>query len=291
VLDEIKQARPARLYITADGPRTSRPGEDLKCNETREAVLAAIDWECEVKTLFREHNLGPKEAISSAVDWFFEYEDEGIILEHDCLPANSFFYFVDNMLEKYRDDTRIWLVSGCNLQNGKKWGNASYYFSNLTNGWGIATWKRSWQKYDKDLSRYNSSEVREQLEKIFDHPIIVDCWVEMFEGTKSGKIDTWDYQVTFSHFFNHSINIVPNNNLVSNIGFGDGAENTIDANSVFASVPLEEIDEITHPVYMVPEKQADLNTLMDEFKINERITYLKKHNSYRRRFKRWLKSV
>jgi hypothetical protein len=291
VLKQIKRSKPPRLYITADGPRTTKTGEDRRCEETRKAVMNAIDWNCQVTTLFRDRNLGPKEAISSAITWFFEQEEDGIILEHDCLPANSFFFYCDVLLEKYRDDKRVWLVSGCNFQNGKKWGDASYYFSNLTNGWGWATWRRSWNEYDKELSRYDYKEVRRNLEKIFEQPLIVDRWVQIFEDTKSGKIDTWDYQVTFAHLFSHSVTIAPNINLVSNIGFGELAENTTDSNSPFANVPLEEINEIKHPIFMVPEKSADLSTLIEEFNISEMIKHLKKHNSYRRKIKRWLRSL
>jgi len=289
VLEQIRRARVPRLYIIADGPRRDRLKERQLCTETKEAVMQRIDWECEVNTLFHDENLGPKEAISSAIDWFFDQEEEGIILEHDCLPANSFFKFCDTLLEKYRDDKRIWLISGCNFQNGKKWGDASYYFSNLTSGWGWATWRRSWETYDKTLSKYETHEVRPQLEKLFSHPMIVDTWEEIFEQTKAGKIDTWDYQVTFEHMFSHSMNIMPNSNLVSNIGFGELAENTTDANSMFASVPLEEMTEITHPKYFIPENRADTYLLMEEFGIVNRMRALKKHNSLRRRFKRWIK--
>lgn len=290
VLEQIRQARPRQLYITADGPRATKPGEDVRCNETKAAVLAGIDWDCEVKTLFREQNLGPKEAISSAISWFFEHEPEGIILEHDCLPVNSFFRFCDVLLEKYRSDSRIWLISGSNL-SGKKWGNASYYFSNLTHGWGWATWRRSWQQYDKDLMQYTEEGANHHLHNIFDDPMIIDCWFQLFRDTKAGKINTWDYQATFAHFFNHCINIVPNNNLVSNIGFGEGAENTLDDKSPFANVPLEEITEIEHPVFIVPEKQADMIVIKEKFQIDKRLEYLRKHNSNRRRFKRWLKQL
>jgi hypothetical protein len=289
VFEQIKRAKPDRLYITADGPRTTRPLEDLQCAETKAAVLAEIDWECEVKTLFRDKNLGPKEAISSAINWFFENETEGIILEHDCLPSNSFFMFCDTLLEKYRFDTRIWLISGCNLLKGQKWGEASYYFSQLTNGWGWASWRRSWKDYDKELTQYDVIEVKEKLKNIFDDPLIIDCWVHIFNEVKAGKIDTWDYQAGFTHFFNNCINIVPNNNLVSNIGFGAGAENTQNANSIFASIPLEEIGEIKHPKYILPQKEADRLIMLEEFKLN--INHLRKHNSRRRRFKRWLKHI
>jgi len=294
VLERIKQAKPSRLYLTCDGPRENRATEAEDCSKAKESVMGFIDWECEVHTLFREKNLGPKEAISSAIDWFFQHEEEGIILEHDCLPSMSFFYYCDNLLEKYRNDTRIWLISGFNFDTKKKWGKGSYYFSNLTNGWGWATWKRSWNNYDKNLSQYNADEVREPLQKIFEDPLIVDRWVEIFNETKEGKIDTWDYQVTFSHLFSHSLTIVPNYNLVSNIGFDQFAENTTNANSPFANVPLEELGELVHPKYMVPEKEADYNLLFEEFNIRGKLAemaYLKKHNSYRRRFKRWFKSL
>ena len=156
----------------------------------------------------------------------------------------------------------------------------------MAGGW--ASWRRAWKTYDKDLSRYQEHEVREQLEKVFNDKFLVDCWVNIFLKTKAGKIDTWDYQAGFTHFFNNCVNVVPNNNLVSNIGFGSGAENTLDANSVFANIPTEEIGEITHPNYMLPEKEADRLILMEEFKTIAE--HQKKHNSRRRRLKRWLKS-
>jgi len=291
VLEQIKAAKPARLYLTCDGARATRVGEAEKCLETRQAVLDFIDWKCEVKTLFRDDNLGPKNAISSAITWFFEFEQEGIILEHDCLPATSFFYYCDSLLEKYRFDTRISLVSGFNFRSSKKKGDGSYYFSNLTNGWGWATWRRTWDSYDKDLKKYNVNEIRKPLESIFDNPLIVDRWIELFNDTQSGKIDTWDYQLTFSHLFNHSLTIIPNSNLVSNIGFGDLAENTTDAESPFAAVPLEEVTTLVHPTFMFPQKEADEELLFEEFDLRGKLAYLKKHNSYRRRFKRWLKNV
>jgi hypothetical protein len=287
VLEQIRLAKPERLYLTADGPRPGRTEEALKCAEVKAAVLAGVDWPCEVKTLFRKENLGPKEAVSSAITWFFEHEEEGIILEHDCLPAKSFFWFCDTMLEKYRFDTRVFLISGSNLSR-KKWGDASYYFSQLSNAWGWAIWKRSWTGYDKDLTNLNEQQVTEQLHKVFDDSFIIHCWVRNFLLLRSGQVNTWDYQMTFQHFFGNYLNIAPNNNLVSNIGFGSLAENTIDAGSFFAAIPLEEMDEIIHPKFMLPEKAADHLILTEEFA--PYAAYLKKHNSLRRRFKRWVKA-
>ena len=159
VFAQIKAAKPKRLYIAADAPRANFPGEELRCKQAKQ-IVENIDWECEVKTLYKKKNVGCREGVLSAVTWFFNHEEEGIILEDDCLPANSFFKFCDVMLEKYRDDTRIRHITGCNLQQGKKWGDSTYYFSNRTHVWGWASWKRVWKDYDKELSKYNKAEVK-----------------------------------------------------------------------------------------------------------------------------------
>lgn len=285
VFEAIRNARPSKFYIAADGPRIDRAQENELCQQTR-AIVENIDWACEVKTLFRAENLGCKHAISSAIDWFFENEEEGIILEDDCLPSNSFFYFCDTLLEKYRFDTRIRHIAGCNLHIDKTWGTASTYFANQTHVWGWASWRRVWKDYDKDLKNYHEDEVRHQLSNIFSDPFVLDTWVEIFKNVKSGKIDTWDYQLAFINYFNNSLSINPNINLISNIGFGEQATHTFEANHQYANLPLGEISEITFPKYILPEKEADYAMFVRDFDLPAR---WKKHNSLRRRIKRWLK--
>jgi hypothetical protein len=287
VFDKIKEAQPQRLYVAADGPRATKPTEAEMCEQAR-AIIKQVDWPCEVKTLFRGSNLGCKHAVSSAIDWYFENEEEGIILEDDCLPANDFFRYCDTMLEQYRYDTRIRHVGGCNLQMGKKWGDASYYFSNMTHVWGWAGWRRVWKEYDKELSRYHSNEVRPQLETIFSDKFIVDTWEELFNHVKGGRIDTWDYQLGFLNFFNNSLSVIPNVNLISNIGFGENSTHTTDANSLNANLPLGKLGDITHPLYVLPQKGADLFTLRYDFNIEAR---WKKYNRSKYKVKRWFKGL
>jgi hypothetical protein len=207
-------------------------------------------------------------AISSAIDWFFENEEEGIILEDDCLPNQSFFRFCDAMLEKYRHDNRIRHISGCNLQQGKTWGTASYYFSNLTHAWGWASWRRVWKDYDRELSLYDGEEVKKQLAKVFNEPMVVDGWCQIFEDTKAGKINTWDYQLTFINIFHHGLSVIPNINMISNIGFGANSTHTSQEDSRYANIPREELGQITHPLFVLPEKDADFATLNYDFQID-----------------------
>jgi len=285
VFEEIRLAKPPRLYLAIDGPRKGRKDDSLLVEETLE-VVQQIDWDCKVERLIRKDNLGCREAISSAIDWFFENEDEGIILEDDCLPAKSFFYYCDTLLEKFRHDTRIRHIAGSNLQRGVKWGDASTYYTNQSHVWGWASWKRVWKDYDKDLKIYDEKEVDQRLSDIFTDRFVLENWSRIFRELKSGMIDTWDYQLTLINFFNNGLSINPNVNLISNIGFRSDATHTSSQDSPYANIPLEEITEITLPKFTLPEKKADYALFNHDFDLEER---WRKHNLWRRRFKRWFR--
>jgi hypothetical protein len=287
VFEQIRIARPRRLYIAADAPRDNYPADVILCQQSRD-IVNQVDWECEIKTLFRDKNAGCKDGVSSAVTWFFEHEEEGIILEDDCLPANSFFKFCDTLLARYRLDTRIRHITGCNLQQGKKWGNSSYYFSNMTHVWGWASWRRVWNDYDKYLQRYNASEIAEKFNNIYQDPMIADCWRNTFEEVKAGKINAWGYQLDFANFFNNGLTIIPNENLISNIGFRADGTHTLDENNIYANIPVVEIGEITHPVFILPEKRADIIVLNRDFNIDER---RRQQRSLKRKVKKWAKNL
>jgi len=287
VFNQIKVVKPHKLYIAADGPRSNKTDEQALCEKTQ-SIINYIDWDCEIKTLFRKNNLGCKEAISTAIDWFFDQEQEGIILEDDCLPSIDFFRYCDELLEKYRFDTRIRHISGCNLQLGHQWGNASYYFANQTHVWGWATWKRVWKDYDKTLSHFSQEEATACLDKIFDDPFLAEEWKKIFLETKAGIIDTWDYQLNFINYFNNSLCINPNVNLISNIGFRADGTHTNNKNSPYANLPLENLGEIKHPKFFIAEKTADYAVYNRDFNLAER---WKKQNLLRRRIKRFISSI
>lgn len=284
IFERIRAVKPARLYIAADGPRPGKANDNELCEQTK--AIVTVDWDCELKTLYRTENLGCKKAVSSGISWFFDNEEEGVILEDDCLPAISFFSFCDEMLAYYRNDTRVRHIAGCNFQQGKQWGDGSYYFTNLSHVWGWASWRRAWKDYDPDLKAYNNEDVPTQLVKIFTNPYVVESWANIFKDMKDGKIDTWDYQLTLINFFNNALNIIPNVNLISNIGFGAGATHTSDTQSPVANIPLMEMSKIVHPKYFLPEKQADMFTLTKDFNVEART---KKDNTFKKRFKRWIK--
>lgn len=240
VFQAIREFAPKKLYVASDGPRTGVSREDLKVNEVRDFIQSNVDWECEVKTLFRENNLGCKIAVSSAIDWFFEHENMGIILEDDCLPSQSFFRFCEELLIKYENNERIALISGDNFSK-KKIGEADYYFSKISRIWGWATWRRAWEKYDVSMARFPEFKKSGEMKKIWSDRKVQSYWLYILNEVYNNKIDTWDHQLTFTLFLNDSFCICPNVNLVSNIGFGKDFTNTVLNDDRVTNLELGEI--------------------------------------------------
>jgi len=261
VFEAIKAQKPKYLYVAADGPRVDKDEEVEKCRQTRE-IINKIDWDCEVKTLFREDNLGCKIAVSSAINWFFKNVEEGIILEDDCLPSKSFFNYCEILLEKYRHDTRIMHISAENpLDTG--FGEGSYYFSQIPHIWGWASWRRAWQKYDVEFHNFENFINDNLIENVFSEEYVQKYWNKIFSRVKDGRINTWDYQWTYALFVNNGLSINPNKNMISNIGFGvEGATHTSVAEKC-ANRQTFEINEIIHPGFILPDKTT-VNLILKE---------------------------
>lgn len=260
VFESIRQARPERLYIAADGPRPDVEDDKISCLHTR-TIIERIDWPCRLTTLFRDENLGTKYGIIAALDWFFELEEEGIILEHDCLPGADFFNFCSETLAHYRHDSRIMHISGCNLQFGRMRGDASFYFSAISSIWGWASWRRVWKLYNAEMPSFLKFVEQDQIINIFPDRKTADWVTDMAMNVYEKRILTWDYPLCYAIGINNGLCITPNVNLVSNIGFGDKAIHTRDSSHAHANIPTVAMLEITYPEFLIPNKQADLYQL------------------------------
>ncbi|MDP1678028.1 MAG: hypothetical protein Q8L88_14315 [Bacteroidota bacterium] len=258
VFEAIRKAKPSRLYIAADGARELVVGEFEKCRRVRE-IARNVDWQCEVKTLFREKNLGCKVAVSSAIDWFFDHEEEGIILEDDCLPNPSFFTFCNTLLERYRTDVRVMHIGGTSYLPHRPFGekNASYYFSRDPYVWGWASWRRAWQLYDVKMKKFPEFLSTNMLETYYDSKREVRFWRKEFEKVFSGGMDTWDYQWKFTVLRSSGLCVIPKVNLITNIGFGTEATHTKQSSDQRFSIPSEELTAIVHPKNLVIDTEAD----------------------------------
>lgn len=266
VFSSIRAARPEKLYIAADGPRGDRPGEADSCSQTRQ-IANEVDWPCEVKTLFRDRNLGPMHAQIAAIDWFFSHEDAGIVLEDDCLPSQSFFSFCEELLERYRDDGRVFMISGDNFQDGLVRGDGDYYFSVYAHTWGWATWRRSWTKLDKDLRGWPESREMGLIEGLHARRRTRRYWRQLFDKIHRGEYRRgWDYRWLYSCWKENGLVVTPNKNLVSNIGFGPSGTNCRNEDSSLAKRPAFELEApLRHPSVMARHFLADEKVSRDLF--------------------------
>ena len=195
VFEEVRNAQPEKLYIAIDGPRIQNQDDIIKITAIKNYVLNNIDWNCSVETLFRETNLGCKNAVSEAITWFFNHETKGIILEDDCLPLNSFFLFCDTLLSKYEFDERIRHISGVNFLKPEIEIKHSYYFSKFTHVWGWASWKRVWQDYSKDILNDYELDYYQEFYNIYQDKKICKAIINELKRVQSEKLNTWDYQL------------------------------------------------------------------------------------------------
>jgi hypothetical protein len=209
VFEAIRQAKPPRLYVAADGPRANREGEAARASQVRE-IATAVDWPCELKTLFRDENLGCKNAVSSGIDWFFENEEQGIILEDDCLPHPDFFTFCETLLNRYASDERVWVVTGDNFQDGQQRSDGSYYFSRYNHVWGWASWRRAWTKRDMNIQFWPNWRESPEWKAWLPDRVERKYWTKIFDQMYRQEIDTWDYPWTASVWFHGGLSATPN---------------------------------------------------------------------------------
>ncbi|MBC7332022.1 MAG: nucleotide-diphospho-sugar transferase [Synergistetes bacterium] len=256
VFEMIRRAKPPRFYVASDGPRHWKDGEKEKVENVRRYVLSNIDWDCKVKTLFRDRNLGCGKAISEAITWFFENEEMGIILEDDCLPRLSFFWFCEELLKRYKDDLRVWHIAGFNPNLG--WirdPDYSYYFSSLGFVWGWATWRDRWKNYD-----FNMSLLDEILGKgyVEDIGLSLEKDLPFFYAIRKGQLDTWDFQWGFTMAVNNGLSIIPCKNLVKNIGFGGGSLHTKSIFDMRANAKTSDVEfPLRHPPFLIRDRKSD----------------------------------
>jgi len=221
VFEAIKKYKPSRLYIAADGPRNAE--EQIVCSDVKK-VVQSIDWDCEVFHLYREKNLGCRDAVKTAIDWFFLKEEAGIILEDDCLPSDDFFEFCRIMLDRFKDDERIGIVGGNNFGLGDS-SEYSIFFTNYCIIWGWATWRRAWEKYQSDASVLAKPGMEQILSRHFSGDELT-IRTENFNSVYAGKVNTWDYQWHLTCLMQNMLTVVPKKNLISNIGFDSLATHT-----------------------------------------------------------------
>jgi hypothetical protein len=257
VFEVIRQAQPAKLLVIADGPRADRPDDQEKCAAAR-AIIDRVDWDCEVFKNYSDINLSCDPRIIDGLNWVFNTVEEAIILEDDCVPHPTFFPYCEELINRYRHDERVMNISGQNVLFGRKRTEYSYYFSRFTLCWGWATWRRSWQYLDVDLKLWPEVRDRKFIKDILEDPYAVKVWERTAEMLYDGRLTGWDFKWMFACWLQNGLCIIPNGNLVTNIGYGAEATHIHDEKDPYIKMAPEAMNfPLKHPPFVVRDLDAD----------------------------------
>lgn len=253
-MEFMATVRPDRLYVIADAPRDER--DRAACEETLH-IASTPSWPCALHVNRAESNLGCRRRISTGLDWVFEHEESAIVLEDDLLPGEDFFPFCTELLERYRDDTRIMHIGGNNHQQGIVRNSDSYYFSKHTHCWGWATWQRAWRHYDADMQAWPAFRDGGYLERVCPDPLEREYFTRKLNQVHAGQVDSWAFVWTYSCWRQNGLGIIPTVNLVGNEGIDDQATHTrgLDYLNDFRAEALAW--PLRHPTTVCPLETAD----------------------------------
>ena len=263
VFESVKNVKPRKIFLVQDGPRLGNENDIHKINSCRK-IVDDIDWECDIYRNFSKTNLGVANRMSTGISWVFEYVEKAIILEDDCLPNLSFFYFCQELLIKYENDLRIGLISGFNYFNHFNFGGYSYGFVKSGGIWGWATWKNRWVKYDFEMSYMNNSYLIGLIHEDIGHKSMskhrVNDWRGRHNSVINGTATTWAFQWGFTRHVNSWLSIVPKHSLIMNIGLGEEATHTKFVSKKTKYNPFfKEIKELEKPLKIPEFVVADRN--------------------------------
>lgn len=261
VFQKIKKIKPKKLYLIADAPRDGID-TDIEAVIKTKLIVEDIDWECNVFKKYAETNLGCGINVSQGISWVFEHEEMAIILEDDCVPADGFFNYCEELLLKYKNDSRIMHIGGTNWHpNFNTRNHESYFFSKHAHIWGWATWKRSWNLFDYKMSDFPEFIENKYYEDVYDlkaeQSYFLLRWTSFFRSNYTNQSrSNWDYQWYYTVIKNNGLCIWPSTNLISNIGpigtHSDNSEMSYYFRKVYENYKIEK-----HPDFVIPYRKLD----------------------------------
>lgn len=249
------------VYVFLDHARPGREQEAIDCAALRSWVGARAGGEPRMHLNLAPANLGCARAIPAGMEWVFSQGHESVIfLEDDCLPAPSFFPYMQQVLSRYADDHRVMMVSGNQFLPPPmvEQHPHSYYFSRFIHIWGWGTWRRAWQHYDHTLSALNDPFIAANLPSLFPGKAEQAFYAAVWQRQRNNPNDSaWASRWLLACLLQRGLCICPARNLVRNIGFGEGSTHTSRASS-YHVVPLQRLPlPLVHPPYVVEWQAAD----------------------------------
>lgn len=280
VFEAIRKQKPKTLFIIADGPRAHEPADIEKVKNTRQ-IVEYVDWDCDVHRLYAETNMGLKSRVSSGITQVFDVVEDAIILEDDCLPSDSFFTFCADLLERYRHNEQIMMISGDNFVERLSPKQYSYFFSIYPTIWGWATWRRAWAKYDIEMTDWQKGNAQAMIAKHIGVPKHFEHLASLFDRTLNNEFHTWDYQWAYSCLLEGGLTIIPSYNLITNIGFNADATHTNSLLSMISNLPRYELElPLQYPSHIEVHQQYDYHSYIRRNQLSKRDVFLHRLRLY-----------
>ncbi len=217
VFDEVKKARPSRLFLFQDGPRGERDRAGI---EACRAIVAdeQIDWECEVHRNYQEHNLGCDPAGFRSHQWAFTLADKVIVLEDDVVPSQSFFPFCKELLDRYEHDDRICMIAGFNTDEVTPDVPDDYFFTSFQSIWGWASWRRVAERWESDYAFMSDAFNMRQLKALAKARGYRNTMLKMFDDHRQSGVEYFESIYWADMILNSGLTVMPTKNLVNNVG-------------------------------------------------------------------------
>ena len=277
VFSVIREARPAHLFLIADGPRADVPGEAELVTGLREELVRSVDWPCKLETVFSETNLGCGLRPATGIDHVFSQCDRAIILEDDCVPHPDFFRWCGELLARYAEHPEVMVVSGQRYLGVSPSSEGDYFFSRYPYTWGWATWRRAWQHFDLFMKSWDQPEKKQDFANRFaDDLRMAKVWSRRFDWAVNFRDPTiWDFQWFYACMIRGGLSVSPTRNLVKNIGYGPAATHTFTSKE-FPSAPTEALRfPLRHPKRIERDVEADRQIAQRYFDYSETMYLLK----------------
>ena len=215
-----KEAEHSNLFIFSDGYKSDKDKENVLFVRK---FIKKIKGFKSIKIYESGMNQGLANSIIEGVNLIVNNFGKAIILEDDLIVSRFFLNFMNQALNFYQEDKKIWSISGyspplLSLKDYEK----DVYLSVRSSSWGWATWLNRWNKVDWVIKDFNH--LKKDKNKIDNFNLGGNDLFKMLELQYYGKINSWAIRWCYAQFLNSSYSVTPKISMVKNIGFNDGFE-------------------------------------------------------------------
>lgn len=213
-LQRNKLAEKSNLYIFSDGPKC--PSEKNQVDELRNYINSITGFK---KVIIQQSdmNLGLANSVISGISKVIREYKKAIILEDDLIISPNFLKFMNEALNFYEDNQKIFSISGYSFPIKIPFGyTKDIYILPRSSSWGWGTWSNRWEIVDWDVKDYQTFLNDKNIQRLFN--LAGDDLSSMLKAQMNGQIDSWAIKWAYAHFKKKTYCLFPIRSKILNIG-------------------------------------------------------------------------